>query len=1045
MSDPAQAVFLSYASQDAEAARRLCEALREAGLEVWFDQSELRGGDSWDQKIKRRIKECALFLPIISAATQARREGYFRLEWKLAEDRTHLMAKGTPFLVPVCIDDTKDWEALVPDSFMTVQWTRLPGGETPPKFVERVTQLLAGDTTPPLPGRAPAERGGVAGPPPAPPPRRYRWIGNVAAIGGVVMGVIFAFRAVEWYRERPEKMAPAAATAVKPAAFPRDPELRRALALVDGLDSTREDFRLADEISARAAERAPTDPEVVTVRARVHSAFVTRNFDFSADRTAQAKRFGERAVQLAPENPEAHYALSLFLYDRARDIARSEAAVRRACELAPDEPRYHRQLLRAINRQRPAEGFAFGAALVQRFPRDALLHYDLSILHRNRGDWENFERELDATLALAPIANAINWKSRAALLRGNLAEMRQWLDQVPSRTRTEERTVISSIIYATLSGDYDYGLAALRAFAEPWFFDAFYYSGPASLPQAMLLEQQGKTGQARLQYQEAMAALARHRQEAPSDQTTHLAEIWTLRGLARLDEARALHRTTLETLQRPYRVSGLAVWWIDVIPRCLMLGDRATAVQLIREAAGEQEGRRTIVHRMRADARMAPFRDDPEIAALLAEPPEPGTKTNLTAAPPSEAAQLVARALALLAKTGFTRDDLVVAEDFAKRATEKEPDNAATWGARAGVQAAWILRNWDSSEKRRQETQTLANKALALDAGEPEAQLALAQVLRAQGAAAQAETFLRRALAAHPAHTRLARALGFTMFLAGKNSEAMAVLGAAARLAPRDPVVRYDLAMANVDYGGRGADPANVAGALEQLDAAIAIQPFGSALLLKATLLGGWRGDLPGMRATLDQLEALPLAERSEDRAVGLSMWAGLLERQPARVETAAAVTARNYLEDAILPLRPTAWSLALAHRLAGKEALARRNWQAGETVLRQRVKESPANEVYQVELAITLAWLEQREEAERLIAAIEPVWREEPGVGRAALLARYHGAAGQAGRAAEWLARALDRTVFVSRKAVSLDPWWDKVRGAPEFEAVVREREATR
>ena len=33
---PAGAVFLSYASQDAEAARRICDALRAAGIEVWL-------------------------------------------------------------------------------------------------------------------------------------------------------------------------------------------------------------------------------------------------------------------------------------------------------------------------------------------------------------------------------------------------------------------------------------------------------------------------------------------------------------------------------------------------------------------------------------------------------------------------------------------------------------------------------------------------------------------------------------------------------------------------------------------------------------------------------------------------------------------------------------------------------------------------------------------------------------------------------------------------------------------------------------------------
>ena len=123
-----RAVFLSYASQDAAAAKRICEALRAAGVEVWFDQSELRGGDAWDAKIRKQIKECALFVPVISANTQARPEGYFRLEWHLAEQRSQLIARGRPFIVPVSIDDTDDAEALVPDAFLAVQWMRLRQG-----------------------------------------------------------------------------------------------------------------------------------------------------------------------------------------------------------------------------------------------------------------------------------------------------------------------------------------------------------------------------------------------------------------------------------------------------------------------------------------------------------------------------------------------------------------------------------------------------------------------------------------------------------------------------------------------------------------------------------------------------------------------------------------------------------------------------------------------------------------------------------------------------------------------------------------------------
>ena len=94
MSEPSHAVFLSYASQDAEAAQRISEALRAAGMEVWLDQSELRGGDAWDQSIRKQMRTCDLFLPVISHTTHDRREGYFRLEWKLAVDRCQLMDAG---------------------------------------------------------------------------------------------------------------------------------------------------------------------------------------------------------------------------------------------------------------------------------------------------------------------------------------------------------------------------------------------------------------------------------------------------------------------------------------------------------------------------------------------------------------------------------------------------------------------------------------------------------------------------------------------------------------------------------------------------------------------------------------------------------------------------------------------------------------------------------------------------------------------------------------------------------------------------------------
>src|SRR3954465_13962509 len=132
-----RAVFLSYASQDRDAARRVWEALRSVGIDVWFDDGGLEHGDEWDAKIRRQIKDCVLFIAIISAHTQAREEGYFRIEWDLAAERARGIAHGVAFILPVVIDDTREPEALVPDRFRTVQWTKLRGGEVSPELKAR--------------------------------------------------------------------------------------------------------------------------------------------------------------------------------------------------------------------------------------------------------------------------------------------------------------------------------------------------------------------------------------------------------------------------------------------------------------------------------------------------------------------------------------------------------------------------------------------------------------------------------------------------------------------------------------------------------------------------------------------------------------------------------------------------------------------------------------------------------------------------------------------------------------------------------------------
>jgi TolB-like protein/tetratricopeptide (TPR) repeat protein len=142
-STPAGAVFLSYASEDAVAAERIATTLRAAGIEVWFDQSELRGGEAWDREIRRQIRDCDLFIPVISMNAHARDEGYFRLEWKLAIDRSHLMAPDKTFLLPIVIDNTPRTDERIPDRFRELQWSPVPDGQVPAAFIDRVRRLLS--------------------------------------------------------------------------------------------------------------------------------------------------------------------------------------------------------------------------------------------------------------------------------------------------------------------------------------------------------------------------------------------------------------------------------------------------------------------------------------------------------------------------------------------------------------------------------------------------------------------------------------------------------------------------------------------------------------------------------------------------------------------------------------------------------------------------------------------------------------------------------------------------------------------------------------
>jgi hypothetical protein len=124
--------------------QRLKAGLDAAGIRTWFDLERLEGGDDYDRKIQKNIARCSYFIPVVSANTERRLEGYFRREWSYAIDRARNMADDALFIVPVFVDALDQQGARIPDRFKTVHITELPGGEPAPAFVQRLQHLLSG-------------------------------------------------------------------------------------------------------------------------------------------------------------------------------------------------------------------------------------------------------------------------------------------------------------------------------------------------------------------------------------------------------------------------------------------------------------------------------------------------------------------------------------------------------------------------------------------------------------------------------------------------------------------------------------------------------------------------------------------------------------------------------------------------------------------------------------------------------------------------------------------------------------------------------------
>jgi tetratricopeptide (TPR) repeat protein len=520
---PRRAVFLSYAREDTAAAQRIADALRSQGVEVWFDQSELRGGDVWDSKIRRQIKECGLFVPVISAHTQSRGEGYFRLEWKLAVERTHLMAEGMTFIAPVVVDETPDTGAIAPAEFLIVQWTRLPGALPTPQFVHQVKSLLE---TPRIPvGTARPATADVGRALPVRKSPRRAW----ALIAVVVAGAVVAFFFLRPFGSKAPPGAPAT-----PVSAARQLEAKAWSIWELQDDATRDDWSLADQFCQQAVAANPNDADAWAVQSQVSLALIIFGFDTSPGRYEAARTQAERAVRLAPDSNEAQFALAN--YYRRQNATRDEGVrmLRQLVERLPNDKRVLRTLASALRGQgRDEESIIYsdraialpGGDPIAMFGKDEALRY----LGRN----DEGENVIDQVLAVHPTPAGFLRKLYYVVgIHGNLDEARDLLGRIPEPVLSEEWGAYWASHIWLWRREPEKAIAVLNSLPKN-YIEKGNYNGPKAYFTGLARQMSGSVDAARSDWQAALQVVEERLRAQPNS-----AELlgWKALLLARLGE-----------------------------------------------------------------------------------------------------------------------------------------------------------------------------------------------------------------------------------------------------------------------------------------------------------------------------------------------------------------------------------------------------------------------------------------------------------------------------------------------------------------------------
>jgi len=301
----------------------------------------------------------------------------------------------------------------------------------------------------------------------------------------------------------------------------------------------KQNWTVAIQMFERAVELDPKFALAYAHLSRCHAALYWDRHDPTAERLELAKRAADRALELAPDLPEAHWALGHYYYRAHLDYDRALEQFAIAQKDLPNDS----DLLTGIHYVQRRQGkFEEALANIKRAseldPLSNIIAFDLASMFTWMRNYPEALRCLDKAISLAPDLPEAYGRKASLYLRweGSTKNARAVVEEALKRVASPEQFRISwQIAFAVYEGDYPKALDALSLKAED--IDDLDDFVPRAMRYASIYTYMNEKERAKERYDEGRKDLLARVQQQPDDSRFHSALGIAYAGLGRKDDA----------------------------------------------------------------------------------------------------------------------------------------------------------------------------------------------------------------------------------------------------------------------------------------------------------------------------------------------------------------------------------------------------------------------------------------------------------------------------------------------------------------------------